>query len=655
MPATPTFQDYLETYLKNEGVFVLIPKSRRFASFPIILTLIWFIGTLAISSIIGYTVNRIDGVIFIISVAVGSYIATFLGVIIYHIWKSIIKKQNVRSSNTSFIDVVFNFIVYPAILSIAMTVYAKSWLVGLVSLLSYLLTILLVVIINAKAYGIYVTFRSVLITFVDLIRSIWFAFVLFPLLLIVIFLSVFSGELWQSIGNVTITRLAIAIILLASPTILLAVASFKSFVRDLMTLPQEEQVFNTIIGAPYIKDKVVRGFISDKELLDAKYQFSWRDKTRLLEEVNVIEKIAARSLLFLLFSTSVILMLIFLIYFYFLFKLLIGDEIIASWTQIPLQKETITLGILDNSFGIGYSSSDISLLKTSVLLSVFVAITTLVQSFTDETVKNVFFNHLQQKVNTWLSMGAVYHSLVNRNFQLWSIDEAKNKPGIVNVSVVIPRGLEENQIKAICEYVEEMFQRYDHFVSIIAFEQNTEKPIYRRGFPARKWVLTHNKKANYRNFTENHISVDDEPEYDHLLGDRLLLSGDPIPDEWFGNTSLAVQAAKIIWDTDINHDFVLHPSGFNANKEVLLINIQLRKRMLTSEQYVAYVKALIEAIALLVDENIKSIMIVLYLGESVDRLASGDWIGGLSFMSYSDEFIDKTRYIPIDTPPNEAA
>lgn len=649
MSNTPSFQEYLEAYLKNEGVFVLIPKNRQIASISSILVLIWMFSILVISSVIGYEVAEFGGILSVLGLATAGFLIISLGLIIYYTWRLVARKQNVGSSDASFLGSVYLF-VYPIILSIAIAVYTKSLFIGLLAILLYALTFLIVMIVNTKSYGIYVALRSILVTFVDLARSIRFAFVLFPLLLIVIFLSVFSSELWQAIGGVTVIRLSIAVILLALPTILLAISSFKPFVKEMIVLPQDDHIFNVVTEVPYLKEKLLRGFISNEELLEAKQQLAWRDKSRLLEEMNIVERAAFRSLLFLLFSTSFILMLIFLIYFYVLFKVLIGDELVSIWTQIPLRRELFTINFWGNSFDIGYNSSDISFIKTSALLSVFIAITTIVQSFTDETVKKIFFSHLQQKVNTWLSVGAVYHSLVHRNFQLWSIDEAKNKPGIVEVSVVIPRGLQESQIKTICEYVEGMFQHYKHFVRVIAFEQNPTNPIYKRGFPALKWVLFHNKKVGIRNFSENHIIVDnDEPEYDHLLGDRLLANSSNIPDDWFGNTPLAVQVARMIWEVDANHSLVLHPTGFNTNKDTLLLDIRLRKRMLTSEWYVEYVKGVIEAV-LLLGLGLKAIMVVVYLREGLDRLASGDWFDGLNFMSYSDEFMEKTRYIPIDVP-----
>lgn len=298
------------------------------------------------------------------------------------------------------------------------------------------------------------------------------------------------------------------------------------------------------------------------------------------------------------------------------------------------------LSCLGYSWEIGLRTTVVPIAKVSLLLAIFVVMMSSVYALTDDSFKKMFTEWLNQKAASWLAIGSIYQGAASPNYQIWEYVVRDKQKGIANVSIIVPQGLSEEEVEKACEHVESRLQEYRHLVLITAFEQNLERPIYRRGMPGNRWQLLHNKTKGIRIFEPISLILD-ELRYQYFLGMDSLQEEVEIPDGWFGNTPQGIAVAKAVWEADVGHEWVLHPYVFETDT-VLSLEIHLTKRMAKSGQYRQYMRELLTLTRQKVPDA-QNIWIDLCFRDTIDTLARLNLSKQLSYVEYKDEIDGKSR------------
>ena len=275
----------------------------------------------------------------------------------------------------------------------------------------------------------------------------------------------------------------------------------------------------------------------------------------------------------------------------------------------------------------------------------------IVYAITDETVKDVFTEWLRDKSASWLAVSALYLCAISPHYEVWEDRVRDKKHGIVNVSIVVPRGISDEAVEAACEHVAASLSEYQHLIIVTAYEEKPENPIYKPGMPGNRWRLTHNKVNNIRSFEPIPLELD-ELRYQHMLGLSSVANGENIPDDWFGNTPAGIGLSKFIWENDTDHEWILHPYIFQSDAFVN-IEIGLTKRKMESEHYRKYIRGvLLQARRMIAGAN--SIWINLVFRDTIDSLASLIWNEDISYVEYEDEIIGKRNERPSTWDQNQS-
>jgi len=286
------------------------------------------------------------------------------------------------------------------------------------------------------------------------------------------------------------------------------------------------------------------------------------------------------------------------------------------------------------------TTGSLCIARVSVVLAIFAGVVSTMHALTDGPLKRVYLEWLNQKVAAWPAVSSLYLSGASPNYQLWEYVVRDKDKGIANVYIVVPRELPEEQVEKACAHMESRLEEYLTLITITAFEQKPERPIYEPGMPGNRWRLLHNKVKDIRVF-ESIPLVLDELRDQHFLGRDSLGKGIGISDEWFGSTLQGVALAKSIWDADADHEWVLHPYVFGS-ETLLSLEISLAKKKETSEEYRQYVRQLLALTREMVPDA-KNISIELSYRDSVETLARLQWSKELTYVDYRDEVIGERR------------
>lgn len=240
------------------------------------------------------------------------------------------------------------------------------------------------------------------------------------------------------------------------------------------------------------------------------------------------------------------------------------------------------------------SARSIAIAKVSLLLATFAAAMSIVYSLTDEMVKDLFTNWLVQKSSLWVATCCLYKTVIEPNYQFWEYVVDNKKDRIANISIVIPKGLSSEKINDVCAFVANQHEEYRRIVIVTAFEQNVEKPLYKRSVPGRWWQYLHNKAKDIKQFHEV-PSYTDEVRYNHFLGKDCIEKGDSISDKWIGESSNSINLGKEIWDADAGKEWIFHPYA-SENEKNISLDIHLAKRKRTSTEYRVFIKEILRQV-----------------------------------------------------------
>jgi hypothetical protein len=309
---------------------------------------------------------------------------------------------------------------------------------------------------------------------------------------------------------------------------------------------------------------------------------------------------------------------------------------------IPVETLNVPLRIAEFSYEFGLDSTLLPTMQVALLLAVFVAMMSVVYALTEDSFKEQFTKWLSEKAYNWLAASSLYLSSIHPNYQIWEYTRDDKRSGMVNVSIVVPKDISEQEVRVACEHLDSQLKAYQQLVVITAFEQNQADPRYRTGIPGKRWRFIHNKIKEKQFFEETSLETD-EVRYQDSLGHTGLQENEEIPDEWFGNSLQAVSLARKIWESDIHHGLILHPYGFEANL-LLTLEIHLLKRLPNSNDYQQFIKELLPKIQdVYQTPHNRTILIDLCFRDTVDSLASFEWNQEHAYITYKDEYIGKSK------------
>lgn len=404
--------------------------------------------------------------------------------------------------------------------------------------------------------------------------------------------------------------------------------------------PGAVEVVTLAESFPFLNLKLKEGFISSEEWTEVKTQFLWRHKERLDNKlVGPIRKKTRDWLFLLLLLSSLLMALVFFLYFCTLFRVVFAPELIAEWVGHSVQETRYDFLLKGRPLSFSVYSTDFAILKVSLMLSVFVALAANVHSLTDSSATERLTSWLREKARIWIALGSLYDGIICPNYQVWHVNQDK-KRGLVNASIVVPRGSNDAEVKEACEHFENRLNPR-RFVHITAYEQNLNEPVYETWVTGKRWQYLHNKANNFTSFDPMWIS-DEDISSQCFLGRESLQSEQEIPDEWFGNDPIAVSISKSIWDSDTDHEWVLHPSTLITDNGTFL-EVLLTKKMGTSEQYKSFLKNLM-TLVITKQALASNVTITLSFRDTGATLASVWWFNQLTYVNYSDQFLRKPRY-----------
>jgi len=635
-------QEHLEEYLKREGLYAVIPEHRRP---PLPIALIWLIG-LWIPAI--YFLLRYRGFGGLLMAIFGPAVllaGILLILAIFFAIRQFRSGKKLADTDARTVGGVLMF-GFPVLMAVVLGLYLRSWSVTVWYVVLSAVGMMFVLLLQWQAHRARLLIELARSTFRVLWQSVTLLLMLVPLLLVVVLLSVFSQELWESLGGLSLARLIVGAFLMALPAFLFVSASLEREATGIVgEFPEGERIAENAESTPFIKNKLDSGLISEEEWARLRSELRWRDKTKLSKNLlPILQNKVKRWLALLLGLTSIALITSFFAYFYILFSVLLKPSLVATWVDMQLETLVLPLSFLGYSWEVGLPTTAGPVAKVSLLLAIFVAVMSSIYAFTDDLFKMRFTKWLDQKAVSWLAVSFIYQCAMSPNYQIWEYVVNDKQKGIANVSIIIPQGLSKKEVEKACEHMETRLQEYRNLVLITAFEQNVERPVYTYGMPGNRWQLLHNKNKGIREF-EPIPFVANEPRYQHFLGRDCLQNGLEISDDWFGNTPQGIAIAKAIWKADVGHEWVLHPYAFEGT--ILSLEINLTRRMAKSDQYRQYVRKLL-TLTKQKAPDVQNIWIYLYFRDTIDILAHLNWSKQLSYVEYKDEIKGKSRIEKLD-------
>lgn len=639
-PSSNLIQSTFETVLKREGLHEIIPHYRRNLIFPDPMFSIW-LGGLWLSAFCFYYFLGKKSLLESFSTPVILFFILFLLVTIYYWVRSLRLKKDLSANDASTLGNIFVFGT-PILIALHLGLALHSWLFPLYFLFSYIGIIVFALLLNKQRHRIF----SIIDLFVSVVKafaqSLRYLLVILPLMLIIILLSVFSSDLWEIIGLAPYSRLFSIVILILFPALTLYVSSLNSQTKNLLSdITKREHIWMEAERLSFLKKQLDDGLISKEEWQELLQQLNWRHYEKLINDIwLVVFNKTKRWLALLVGLTSLVLLLSFFLYFYIFFSVAIDPQTISNWTGLQSAPPVWVINISGGFGAFSVSVINVAIAKVSLVLATFAATMSIVYSLTDETVKGLFTNWLVQKSSFWVVTCCLYKSFVEPNYQLWEYVVDNKKAGIANVSIVTPKGLSQELIKDACAFVAEQHADYRRVVIVTAFEQDIEKKLYKRSSPGRWWEYSHNKAKDIKQFHEV-PSYTGEVRYNHFLGRDCLEKGIAIPDEWFGDSPNSIRLGKVIWDADVNREWILHPY-VSENEKNISLDINLSKKKQSSAEYRVFAKALLKQL-LEVFPSANLITIDLYFRDTVDFVVNLMLNRELNYVSYNDERSKKVK------------
>lgn len=639
-----TLQKYLEEYLKQEGLYrVLLSQNKSSLQLNKLVVGTWLVGVLLVPSLLILVFKGFDKWVAATTVPIVSFLLYSLIVVIVLAIKLFKDgRRTLSNEDAGLLGGIFLF-GWPVFLTIGLSLYLSAWQILFLYPVLYIFVLAVLVLIEISKQRLLLFFEMFIALIKVLPRSLALLVTLVPLLIILTLFSAFAEDLWAVIGNSAPIRFFGGIGVILLPVIVFAIARLDQESQNILgAYPRREEILAYAKDIPFIQDKLKRGYVSSEEWAEVDCQLAWRDTEKMAETIiPPLHKTIRHRFSLLLVFVSLALTTLFFIYFCCLFLILFEPQLIARWSDYVLEVVSIPIQLRAYSWTLTMPNTHFAVAKISFLLSVFIAATTIVSLFTDDAFKKTLTSWLIVKAHSWLAASSLYQCATQPNYQIWEYVVDDKKKGQVNVSIVVPLGLSDKEVELACEDMAERVKEYKWLIIITAFEQN-EQRRYRRGIAGRRWELFHNKAKNIKRFQPTHLELDDL-RYQHFLGREYLENGkeSEIPGRWFGEQPTEQEVARAIWESDAEHDLILHSYAVRSDA-YLSIEVQFMRRLSKSEFYREHIQNFIDIIRR-IDPAVENIMLALNYRDTVDILASLNWMGKSSIVYYKDELTNKQK------------
>ena len=331
MERSTTLQEHLEEYLKREGLYDVISEYRRPSLFTLPIAFIWLAGLwiLAIYFLLRY--KGFGGLVMAIFGPAVLFAGTLLMLAVFFVVRQFRSGKKLADIDAGMVGGVLLF-GFPVLMAVVLGLYLSSWSVTVWYIVLSAVGMIFVLLLQWQAYRVHLLIELVRSTSRVLWRSVTLLLVLAPLLLVVVLLSVFSQELWESLGGLSLARLVGSAFLIALPVFLFVLALLKQEAMEIVgEFPEEERIVENAENTTFIKNKLDSGLISEEEWARLRSELEWRDKSKLAENLMPILQNRVKLWLALLLGlSSIALITSFFVYFCTLFSVLVKPSLVAA-------------------------------------------------------------------------------------------------------------------------------------------------------------------------------------------------------------------------------------------------------------------------------------------------------------------------------------
>jgi len=562
----------LRTYLENEGLSKFLPKATRRInpSIPWLAAhvILAFILTLPTGTVaIGTVVPMLTLIFFIMVNKLYTYIKLKRG------------GKDLAKLNFKPLEEILLFTIFALINGIFIGLLTKSLKTASFFIFgSFFITF----IANWVFRSSHILFDLFQQTVKGLVSSWLVVLKTIPILVITIFLSLFSEDVWVLTNALTWKSLIIISIALIIVILFTATKINKGWIRNqiLSYLDLPEKIVTRVFEFPSIIKLKQSGFVSIEDEENVLDFLKWREIKDIVKKElpKLSAQIERRHSLSILSSTLLLGFILFII-LTMLFYALSPALVKIGWIQ---------------TFSVVNTQGLFSILKLSFLISTL-QMAAFLSSLAEQTRENLITTASLEKTIDWISAITVFQSVLFPNSQLWSIrteiQGSFKKWNATIGRVIVKEGLTNTAIEQICKDIEATY---------ITHTDKVEFKIYKNKLDLIKelesdkdnfnWHYIHNLSSNHISFGEISENIDFSAE-EHLLGRDYIQQDKAIPDSWFGNTPTTAIIGRAIWDLDNDHHYIMHPSVWQIkDKDILNIQIRLYKKFPDLEDYGEWVR-----------------------------------------------------------------
>lgn len=568
---------FLEEYLRKEGLSSFLPASKDKTIFSYTLLLLIILS-------VAITARAFDRSFWVgLSIPILSMSVYFIVLIFFVFFREIAKLPKDKSKidpNTFLTQREQRFLSTSIIAvllfapSIVLGIYAHSWIAALVLFVVIFVVILFSgIFLFSRDYWI-VAIIEIITQFIKGWSVSWQAVLsTTPVLLVTILLSLFSGDMWDILSTMSVLELTLLIVVIYIPLFFAVFANIE--LSDLIlqeSIDTEEKLVDRAFSIKFIDKKKNRDLLSVEDRDDVIALLKRRDvgRTKTIVANDLKGRIQAWYIL-LIFLSSLLLGFGFFAIFYSLFSFISPSLSDMGWLQTPKKLPAFRNAIPQVSFFLA-----------SIQVAAFAA------SLLEKPKGNILFRRTIEKATDWLTAIIVFQTIYSPKLQIWDAREEApwhKKLGVKTIrgKIIAEANSSDEDVKHGCEKLEELFPR----VQLIDFNVYKQHPSLaekiRFGVEDFQWKYIHNRKLSIKQFDPIPGAI--EIHEQHLLGREKYLEEKEIPFEWFGDNKKTANLGKAIWDSDVNHEVIMHPRVFGSGEKVIHISVHLFRRLKKSEEY----------------------------------------------------------------------
>ncbi len=576
-------QKTLEQYLQREGLEGFTSSKKKSFLSQSIWVLIVSLGSGAIS--IGFNKPFWTGFIIpivtyilvtLLSIILSSFVGLFfaLRILIKNRFKQIENLDTliVSQRRLTLLGGVF-FILVVAVTSASLSIYMNSWLVIPVLIFVFVIAFSINILLLSGTFIVKAIFdilgKPILSTM--------------PLLLITIILSIFSGDIWLLIGNMSRPNLILLTLILFVPLFLAILTVRRPDLSDFLdAINSPADIVRQVFSLPVIQKLKKKQFICIEDEQEVTKYLAWRSIPEVKEIVFNKLQAQIKNLHFQsIFIAAVVFGIAFFVLSSILFWVISPDLYNMGWLAIS---RPINLPGLE------------PILKVAFFISV-IQITAFLARLFEKKDNNVLLHKLKDKSSDWISSIIMYQALLLPNAVI--VEKFRKREGTIKkwfwfsqkIKIIVKETLSNPEVEDICKTVLALDKSQKDKIVIIAFKNsNNIFDDLKRGSNEWNWEYIHNFRADLQSFSPvpESVNLDDE---NHLLGRDKYLKGEKVPESWFGMKGECSRIGLHLWQLDSQHTVIMHPLIWEIkDKRILNIEIRLFKKFPRESDYVELAK-----------------------------------------------------------------